>query len=1019
MSPPYPREILPHSAGNVPEPYPPRRVKLLIFHLPLPSIRYFHRVMKPFFAKAVFLLLLVLLTAKTASAQRNLFFNLNVENGLLQSQARDLAQDKRGCLWIATLGGLSRYDGKDFRSYTVRDGMRSNAVIAVEAADDGSLWVGSTNGLSHFDGKTFRRYEMGKDAPVTRIKKGTDGKIWGIAGNTFFSVWKDKVFYPKLPLTNAQVTALFPAPDTTIWVAVVEGMLYHLVGKKTVAYALPTTVFVLAILTDAKGRLWLGTTDGLYTVENGAVVPARIGGKSFHHLPPVLCFAADHNGALWGGMQSGAFRLKDSTLTFFNKRNGFTDNTIQSLFTDVEGNVWAATDGQGIYRYSGTPFTALDESTGLPSAQVMAMATDRAGKLFLGTYESSLFLYEKGRVKPMNIPGKPPITAMRFVGKTLWLGTSNAGLWRYENNRFFAVSSAQTKLQSPLITALYPDTKGRLWIGGSNSVSYLQHDSFFAVPLTGTAIQDFTEIGADSILMATGNGLQLFTNGAVFPFKTNAAPDSATPQCLAVQGSALWIGTSENGLIYYNRQTQQTRVLNKNSGLQSDFVYSLITDDSGTIWAGTGYGINRIRYDGKSKPQIQFYGRAQGIAGMESNHNSVLKMPDGSLWFGTTNGALHYQSQHAAVQPKPVSVALHSVTVFGEPVTDTSWFKRKDTWYDVPYGLRLPFRKNNVTFTFGAVSLSGNDALHYRYRLAGLDAPWSDWATTTTITFSALPPGRYTLQVQCSVEGTERAIQELRYPFEIITPFHKTGLFRFLIVVGCILLGIAIQYLIHKQKRTREALIEKLRREEQAKVRERTAEDFHDEVGNKLTRINVLTNVLKRMISPGPDVERILLQIQDNTAQLYGGTRDILWSLKPSNDNLYEILHRIRDFGGELFGDTDVQFLFSGTDEGWQKYRLPLDVSRNLIMIFKEALNNALKYSGATEVKLDVSLHIDGVLHLLLTDNGNGFDVQEVKRGHGIGNMEVRAKRIGGSIQLTSQKGEGTRIHLRFPLPKE
>ncbi|RYZ18862.1 MAG: ATPase, partial [Sphingobacteriales bacterium] len=152
---------------------------------------------------------------------------------------------------------------------------------------------------------------------------------------------------------------------------------------------------------------------------------------------------------------------------------------------------------------------------------------------------------------------------------------------------------------------------------------------------------------------------------------------------------------------------------------------------------------------------------------------------------------------------------------------------------------------------------------------------------------------------------------------------------------------------------------------------------------------------------------------------LYSGTRDILWSLKPSNDNLYEVIHRIRDFGGELFEDTQMQFHFSGTDEKWRNYRLPMDVSRNLIMIFKEALNNSLKYSKATEVRLEAYLRPDRALQLILTDNGTGFDPQYVKKGHGIDNMNVRAARIHGRLYIDSRKDKGTILNLTFRIPKE
>jgi signal transduction histidine kinase len=238
------------------------------------------------------------------------------------------------------------------------------------------------------------------------------------------------------------------------------------------------------------------------------------------------------------------------------------------------------------------------------------------------------------------------------------------------------------------------------------------------------------------------------------------------------------------------------------------------------------------------------------------------------------------------------------------------------------------------------------------------------------------------------------------------------------ILAGCILLGVSMQYIANRRKQNRLKLLEQLRREEQSKVRQRTAEDFHDEVGNKLTRINVLTNVLKsKMGDMTPDAKRIIDQIQDNTAQLYSGTRDILWSLKPSNDNLYEILHRIRDFGTDLFQDTNVEFVFTGTDEQWKASRLPMDVSRNLIMIFKEAMNNSLKYSGATKLTLHVALLQKDVLQLVLSDNGKGFDILRAKKGHGIDNMNVRAKRINGILYIDSRKDHSTIITLTFKIP--
>jgi signal transduction histidine kinase len=165
-----------------------------------------------------------------------------------------------------------------------------------------------------------------------------------------------------------------------------------------------------------------------------------------------------------------------------------------------------------------------------------------------------------------------------------------------------------------------------------------------------------------------------------------------------------------------------------------------------------------------------------------------------------------------------------------------------------------------------------------------------------------------------------------------------------------------------------------------------------------------------------PEATRIIDQIQDNAGQLYSGTRDILWSLQPSNDSLYQVLKRIRDFGFDLFGDTEISFSMEGIDPAWKDYRVPMDVSRNLIMIFKEALNNALKYAMADKVHIKAS-SVAGNLMLHLTDDGKGFDPALISRGQGLVNMKTRAARLGATLQIDTACGKGTSIQLTLKIP--
>lgn len=958
----------------------------------------------------------------TGYGQRNPFFNLNVENGLIQSQVTAITQDRFGYLWIGTLGGISRYDGKNFTNYTVRNGMMNNTINALATDKTGNLWIGTSKGASRYNGKDFKHYIFQTLAantnPVFDIKVADNNTIWCRAAGKLFSITNNKSAQLEIPYRTANVTAILP-DKKDLWVARTGGVLYHYHDKKWDSlFVSRTDTFtqytIFAIFKDSKQHIWLGTNRGLYQVDSGVIKLARIGKEPFDVSISVLSVAEDKSGSLWLATPNGAAHLTENQLIFYNKHNGLTDNTINQVLTDAEGNVWFATDGRGLFRYSGTQFTVLDESMGLPSAQVMGIAS-MYGHLYLGTYDAGLYSYDNGEVNAVPMPQKPAIIAMCVRKHELWIGTRGSGLWRYDGMSFH--SYATPAIMSNFVSALYKDDSDHLWVGFANGAMIYEHNQFRRLDIPNSQVQDFIEIGHDSMLIATNDGIKLYASGNISSFKTNSSPDSVFVQCFTKKDNELWIGTSDNGIIRYNLKTKKSLAINKNNGLYSDFIYNIITDNAGNIWAGTGYGIHKITIRDE-KAVISFYGKGQGIYGMESNHNAVYKMNDGSIWFGTTNGALHYYPESKLVQSQPISIALQSVKVFGENITDTSYFDSTDTWNKVPYELHLPYRKNNISFAFQAVSLSGAEQLQYRYRIEGLDAQWSNWSTVNTVTYSALPPGNYILQVEC-VTDNNGEIRKLNYPFEIITPFQKTGWFRLIVLGGCILLGIFLQYLANKSKQRRLSLLERLRREEQTKVRMRTAEDFHDEVGNRLTRINVLTNVLQKKLGPvTPDQKRIIEQIQDNTAQLYGGTRDILWSLKPSNDTLWEIIHRLRDFGGELFQDTDIDFVFIGADEKWKKYKLPMDMSRNLIMIFKEALNNCLKYSVATKVKLEAHIKDYDAFQVVLVDNGKGFDIEAAPKGHGIDNMNVRAKRINGRLYIDTWPGKGTSISLTFRLPE-
>src|SRR5690606_31786021 len=310
------------------------------------------------------------------AAQRYTFYNLNVENGLIQSQVRTIAQDKYGYLWIGTLGGLSRYDGSGFTSFTVRDGLLDNEILTVKTDPKGQIWIGGRKGLSMYDGNQFRHIHFPGSTnhrngiPVTEIHIIDEHTSVCIAGNQVYYIRDSSAVQLVLPDASLKTNAIFPDQDT-LWVAGNDGHLYKHYQQQWEKIPLPQipsghNLLISQIFKNSKGRIWLATSGGLFYVNNQTIQTLPLPQHILYRFPAVLSITEDYQGFLWAGMASGVLCLTDSTMSFFHKRNGLSDNAFPDMLTDKEGSVWMATDGHGLFRFSGSQFTLLDESSGLP-----------------------------------------------------------------------------------------------------------------------------------------------------------------------------------------------------------------------------------------------------------------------------------------------------------------------------------------------------------------------------------------------------------------------------------------------------------------------------------------------------------------------------------------------------------------------------------------------------------------------------------------------------------------------------
>jgi signal transduction histidine kinase/ligand-binding sensor domain-containing protein len=963
-----------------------------------------------------FSLLPFLLVVTPAHAQKYNFINFNVENGLSQSQVTAFSQDKNNELLIGTFGGLSIFDGTDFVNYSKANGLSQNRVQTI-ACDNQNIWIGTNNGISRFDGKHFKTFKpvtKSGDNAVQAILKDAEHNIWALINNNLFRFNGKDFVQQRLQDTVRCITL-----DNTgkLWMfAFHKGIYVYKAGR----WHLEIDVKKDPALDIFKMRF--GAYSGtLFTIGNRFIQIADNGVlrspdwlKSLPVQNFVLDLIEDSKGNIWlAEIDGGAWLFTQKDWIHYTYQNGLTDDNINAFYEDGEGNIWIGSNGSGIFRYTGSIFTYYDRSSGLAAPSVMSIAQTKKGNVFLASSSDGLYQLANGRPQKIDLPvyTNRISTIVIDTTNTLWIGTEQSGIWKYNSNgiHFFRPSLTQNAFS---ITNLYR-CGNTIWVASSGGLFKLQNDSLVKANIGKSLVYAAISIGNDSLLVGTLKGAYIYRTDISKLIPQPFVENSST-LCFATDAANVYIGTDDKGVLIWNRRTKAFTNISHQSGLTCDYVYSLLRDRNGNLWVGTGCGIDKITFTDKSY-RIQSFGKSDGLLGVENNANASFEDREGYLWFGTTKGVFRYNPYVSTAKQQAPRVLLQNVKLFSKEIPAGKYADSTTPFNNLEWDPVLPPAQNHLTFTFKGIYLSNPEKIKYRYQLAGIDKVFTE-TDQNTVVYPNLPPGRYLFKVWASDADGNWYNNGVTYPFTIKAPYYTTWYFRLggaLLLIGMFLGGV---YYRNRQKEYRRRWQEKLREEQQAIVRQKTAEDFHDEIGNKLTRINLLTTIAEsKLHKPPEELKKILHQIQHNVNSLYRGSKDIIWSLQPDSDFLNEIIFRIRQNTEELLEGSDIDFEYKETEDFDKHIKMPVDYSRNMIMIFKEAVNNAVKHAGCTMITLSVQLKEQHVL-FRLKDNGIGLHASSISNGNGFGNMKNRAKRIGAELRWESETGNGTEISLLAPI---
>jgi signal transduction histidine kinase len=510
-----------------------------------------------------------------------------------------------------------------------------------------------------------------------------------------------------------------------------------------------------------------------------------------------------------------------------------------------------------------------------------------------------------------------------------------------------------------------------------------------------------------------------------FGRKEGLPSDSCVPVYRDSSG-ALWLVTEKS---LTRRRNGRFQTIGQKDGLPNDVFLDLIEDDLGNFWISGKRGIHRVArheledfFSGTlTSVQSVTLGGRDGLLTPECSslhHPTMAKTPDGHIWVATRNGLATFDPRRVRLNTQPLPSIIEQLVVnrreFPLPMTTAPGLAQNRRQRQPALQLP-PGSGQQLEFRFTAVSLLGADRLRFRHRLEGYDGAWSPETDLRHAFFTNLRPGPYRFEVKASNAHGVWNDQPTSLSFVILPFFWQTAAFKVAVLAGS--LGLAA--LLHWRRLQRSRWQAELRHAEAfAAEKARIAADMHDELGAALTQISILGEVAKSQASADAPARSTLARISDAAREATARMSDLVWATNPRNDSLDNLVACLRATAASQLESAAVQSDLN-FPAAVEDRKVSATFRRNLLLVLKEGLSNALKHAQASRVHVEVQV-ADGIFHLRIADNGRGLQrpsPADYNHGNGLGNMERRVRELGGSFELRSQPGAGVRIECRVPVP--
>jgi len=904
------------------------------------------------------------------------------EDGLPQNSVHSILETSDGYLWFATEGGLARFDGLKFAVFDSENTpeLRSNNIRALLETKDNSFWIATADGVSRLKNGSFRAFTTRDGLPdndVLSLQQNGSGDVEATTSDGI-AVFRNERFIRReadsetllsgLSRVNRQVQ--LKDREGRLWVGTSDGLFLSQKGQIQTIALRPflRSARVTALSEDRSGVIWIGTEAGAARFVNGTLYPIASPEPLSQGL--ILSFFEDRDGDMWVGTDlNGVTVLRDQRFRSVGRFEGIPEGLIRCVFADATGTLWAGTNGNGLRRFDGKKFSSVTTSNGLSSDVILSIGSDTRNDLLVGTPDG-LNIIHQGHVRWLTSADGLPDDLIRSIYKdadgSIWLGTRR-GLAHYNEGRVTNYTTADG-LASDLVGAVLRGQNGCLWVGTLKGLTCLRNNKVDRALVFSVLAQDpITALFQDS------EGI-------------------------------LWIGTEANGLACVRGASAFQ--FSSSLGLPRT-ISGVVEDAQRQLWLTSPHGLYRVdkaALNAYARGQhtdvsVVSYGTADGLPVNDfggGGHPTVWRDEQNTLWFPSARGIVSINTHNA----DPIQVT---------PRVSIEGVIADDRHLDPSRMVKLAPGLARLSFEYTGFNFAAPHQIQFRYRLDGFDKSWVEAGRRRTAYYTNLTPGNYRFRLAARNEDGRWSSEAATLSFELQPRFYQTRLFS--LVTFMIVAGIAYALYLWRVNRVRTQFYAVIAE------RNRIAREIHDTLAQGLVGISVQLQLIKRLIpSSKQSAEEVLDSTQELVQNSLNEARRAIWNLRFDSGVEEDLPSRLSKAIRQAVQNRPlkVKLEVSGIYR-----RLPSRIEDEVIRIGQEAVTNVVRHANAT--RLDIRLIFGATkAEMNISDDGQGFASQDRVKGadqhFGLRGMRERAAGINGKLSLTSSIGRGTQICLELPL---